>query len=56
MWVVTAISIDTCGRNSTYMYCYVYFNTMLISQKTNYRIMLKYFSTFIFIFKCYKVS
>lgn len=55
-WVVTAISVETCVRNSTYMYCYIYFNIMLIRQNINYCIMLKYFLTFIFIFKCYKVS
>lgn len=55
MWVVTAISTDSCVRNSTYMYCYIYFNIRLISQKTSYCIMRKYLSTFIF-FKCYKVS
>lgn len=56
MWVVTAISIESCVGNSMCMYCYIYFNIMLISQKTNYCIMLKYFSTFIFIFKYYEVS
>lgn len=56
IWVVTAISIEIPVRNSTYMYCYIYFNIMLIIQKTNYCIMPKYFSTFIFIFKCYKVG
>lgn len=35
MWVVTAISIESCVRNRMYMYCYIYFNITLVSQKTN---------------------